>query len=412
MARQPRQLARQGAAADLPNRAAVDAYAGPAGEVISDGQRLRLQDGSTPGGLPVAMMGDVQITRVAMVDSNRVGQPKDGLVALTVTLTAPRTYTLPAANAVPAGTAIRVFDEVGAINGSNTLSVARSGTNTINGGTGSVVMSRAYNTVAFYSDGTSKWTYDPISLAPPVAPAGSLPQGHLFGLKVSRPSATSIAIAAGSCASDDSTPATLNLAAFTKNFVAWTAGTTGGLLDAAASSGWWHLFVIGKADGTTDVYGSKSLTPTLPSGYVSKRRIFSVFYDGSAIRDFVHTPSGWVLWASPTLDLSTTAGTTRALTALFVPPGFQTEAQIRVQISAPVSVVSSVSVGSPDVADVAPSFANVGYDFVNYNGGTNDQFTRVTVLTDNQSRIAYRADQANTGFKLSTLGYREMAGRF
>lgn len=51
--RVPRRLARVGAAADLPDAAAFDAYIGPAGEVVVDVDReiLSLQDGSTPGGI-------------------------------------------------------------------------------------------------------------------------------------------------------------------------------------------------------------------------------------------------------------------------------------------------------------------------------------------------------------------------
>jgi hypothetical protein len=44
---------RQGTA-DLPDRASVLAYKGPPGEPIWDGEALRLQDGQTPGGIPLA----------------------------------------------------------------------------------------------------------------------------------------------------------------------------------------------------------------------------------------------------------------------------------------------------------------------------------------------------------------------
>lgn len=50
--RVPRRLARVGAAADLPDAAAFDAYVGPAGEIVADVARgiIALQDGVTPGG--------------------------------------------------------------------------------------------------------------------------------------------------------------------------------------------------------------------------------------------------------------------------------------------------------------------------------------------------------------------------
>lgn len=59
MARVPRRFARVGAAADLPNAAAFDAYVGPSGEIVVDPARsiIALQDGVTAGGIqykPVA----------------------------------------------------------------------------------------------------------------------------------------------------------------------------------------------------------------------------------------------------------------------------------------------------------------------------------------------------------------------
>lgn len=51
----PRQLARRGAAADLPTQAAFDSYIGPSGELTWDGTRklLRVHDGAQPGGVGV-----------------------------------------------------------------------------------------------------------------------------------------------------------------------------------------------------------------------------------------------------------------------------------------------------------------------------------------------------------------------
>ena len=53
MPRQPRLLAGIGAS-DLPNAEACKTYKGPAREVIADGETLRVQDGVTSGGIPLA----------------------------------------------------------------------------------------------------------------------------------------------------------------------------------------------------------------------------------------------------------------------------------------------------------------------------------------------------------------------
>lgn len=79
-------------------------------------------------------------------------------VNLTTTLTAVRTLTLPAANAVNKGEPILISDAAGAINGSNTVTVARAGSDTING-ISSVSISAQYAVYLFISDGASKWTY-------------------------------------------------------------------------------------------------------------------------------------------------------------------------------------------------------------------------------------------------------------
>ena len=91
-------------------------------------------------------------------DANYTITATDRGVNLTTTLTAVRTLTLPAANAVNKGEPIIVSDGAGAINGSNTISVARAGSDTINGVT-SVSLSTQYAVAMFISDGSSKWTY-------------------------------------------------------------------------------------------------------------------------------------------------------------------------------------------------------------------------------------------------------------
>lgn len=96
--------------------------------------------------------------RTAIADANYTIVAADKYVAYT-SITAPRAATLPAASAVPAGYTIRIADESGGVSGTNTLSVARAGSDTINGAT-SLVMSSAYVDAAFTSDGSSKWTYD------------------------------------------------------------------------------------------------------------------------------------------------------------------------------------------------------------------------------------------------------------
>jgi hypothetical protein len=85
-------------------------------------------------------------------------------VASTVSFSAVRTWTLPAANAVTAGTSILVADFAGAINGANTLTVQRAGSDTINGAS-NISLAVQYAGHWFVSDGSSKWSSQPSGLA-------------------------------------------------------------------------------------------------------------------------------------------------------------------------------------------------------------------------------------------------------
>lgn len=86
----------------------------------------------------------------------------DRILAQTGTLSAARVVTLPAASAVPGGTVLQIIDESGTATTTNTLSWARAGSDTINGGTGNVVaVNSPYGSRSVISDGTSKWTIVP-----------------------------------------------------------------------------------------------------------------------------------------------------------------------------------------------------------------------------------------------------------
>lgn len=72
------------------------------------------------------------------------------------TLTASRTWTLPAANITGAPYLIRIVDLFGGINGANTLIVSRAGSDTINGST-TTTLATAYTGTDCLSDGNTKW---------------------------------------------------------------------------------------------------------------------------------------------------------------------------------------------------------------------------------------------------------------
>jgi hypothetical protein len=81
----------------------------------------------------------------------------DDVVALTATLTALRTWTLPRANSVPPGYTINVVDEAGGISTSFPLDIVRAGADTVNGA-GGVRLNATYGRLAIISDGASAWS--------------------------------------------------------------------------------------------------------------------------------------------------------------------------------------------------------------------------------------------------------------
>ena len=134
---------------------------------------------------------------------------------------------------------------------------------------------------------------------------------------------TKLDVAAGVCA-DSTNVRMLSVTASTID--CGTVGANGLDAGSLANNTWYHVFAIGKTDGTTALLASTSATPTLPSGYMLKRRIGSFKTDGSAhIIPFSQNGDEF-LWKTPPIDQSVSLGTTSALYTISVPPGVQTNA--------------------------------------------------------------------------------------
>jgi hypothetical protein len=90
-------------------------------------------------------------------------------------LTAVRTITLPAAAALNKGEQVVISDAGAAINGANTLVVAKDGSDTINQGSASIVLATPGAGVILETDGVSNWGFPQVpaaSLGSIVTPAG------------------------------------------------------------------------------------------------------------------------------------------------------------------------------------------------------------------------------------------------
>lgn len=236
--------------------------------------------------------------------------------------------------------------------------------------------------------------------------------GALYGLTLANNSTQKIDVAAGSCA--DSTGAKLITVAATKTVDFTTTGANALDTGAIASSTWYHIFAIMKADGTVGVLGSTSpSSPTLPSGYTYFRRIGSAMTDGSShFLSFTQVGDTFYL-ATQILDVNAgTFSATASLVTLTTPLGVKCEPLIRAASSAKIGIFTS-----PDETDVAPSAAGLtwgaapGWDL---NGSTSVNFASAftgRLLTNTSSQIRVRGTAASAELQIVTRGWVDTRGK-
>jgi hypothetical protein len=252
----------------------------------------------------------------------------------------------------------------------------------------------------------------------PALTAGVGLRGHIDGLTLSRASATTVTVAVGS-ARDGTDAATLYLSsAITKTLQSsgvWTAGTGNNGLDtgARANSTWYHVWVIGKTDGTTDwLYSTSASAPTMPTGYTLKRRVGSVKTDGSGnLINFVQLNDRF-LWDVPVQDVNTTnPGTSAVLATLSVPTGVKV-CPIALYQAAYLNTVYDVLITSPDQTDTAPT-SSLYNARANASASTYFTFVGIDVWTNTSGQIRYRVDTstANVIAYITTFGWIDPRGR-
>jgi len=78
-------------------------------------------------------------------------------------LTVARTDTLPPANSVNPNQELHILDFAGVASGTKTITLQRAGSDTINGVTSVVAINAQYGAGIFWSDGVSRWTFQPTS---------------------------------------------------------------------------------------------------------------------------------------------------------------------------------------------------------------------------------------------------------
>lgn len=230
------------------------------------------------------------------------------------------------------------------------------------------------------------------------------PRGYLSGLGLTYTGTFGLLISPGECRDDTDTVNITTTANLTQDFSITGAG---GLAGSPGFNTWYHVFVIMAADGTVSSYADPSLSPTLPTGFIYKRRIGSVRTGADAhIKQFIQRGDQFI-WNAPVEEFSANIGTTAGLATLsHVPPGFSVE-WFGAYFGQASSGQPGVLVSCPDVADTAPNNSSTYSFFVN-NAPTGGYLRQ---RTNSSQQLRYRAQASVTPLRLNTQGYYDRRGK-
>lgn len=224
-----------------------------------------------------------------------------------------------------------------------------------------------------------------------------------------------ITVAPGSAGSDDADVSAVLMrlaAARTKQAdVTFAEGNNaGGMIsgDTLPTSGTVHVWLIMKADGTVDVCFSTGLTPTLPTGFVYKRRIGSLRTDASAnIRGFIQV-GDWFFYKTPVMDISASQGSTPSNRALSVPVGLKLLA--RLAIYGTSTSQSQVVVVDPDITSKTAGVSPVELTTLS-NGTGAGQANILLVMTNASGQVSTSMNGTSATIQLMTTGWVDTRGR-
>jgi hypothetical protein len=161
------------------------------------------------------------------------------------------------------------------------------------------------------------------------------PDNYLTGLALANDGTTPntvIDIAAGVAADANNVELMRLKTAITKSIAStWAVGSGNGGLDTGtvAASTWYHVWLIRRPDtGVVDALISTSATaPTMPSNYTQRRRIGSIFVNGSSNISLFTQNGDEFLWLTSVQDaINVSIGATNTPVTLTVPTGVKVNA--------------------------------------------------------------------------------------
>lgn len=189
----------------------------------------------------------------------------------------------------------------------------------------------------------------------------------------------------------------------------WAAGSSAGVRysGAAIANGTYWYYLIGKADGTTDVFAYTGTDPTsvLPSGYIDYACLGAVLRESAAIVPFIQYEDQFDRVTS-VLDVSAANPGSSAVTrTLSVPTGRTVRARVRISplqnsaANSPLCLVSAL-----DVTDETPAEGNAQTGG-SYSGVSNAAEIEVRTNASGQVRSRMSFSDGNTTLKIRTTGW-------
>lgn len=244
---------------------------------------------------------------------------------------------------------------------------------------------------------------------------GAVIRSYLAGLTTSNNAGTpntKIDVTAGVCA--DSTNAQM-LVVSAGTIDCSTTGANALDTGALANSTTYHVFAIGKTDGTTALIASTSATTPspMPTGYTLKRRIGSVKTDGSAhIRAYVQDGSAfqWLVPNTTPYNSGANPGTGALTAAVDVPGGIRVRANLQIN-TANVSTGGVAYTLVSDLSTTDTAAAATLSDLTAALNGVAASIKDVWTNTSAQVRARLSFSDANVTLRIMSLGWTDSRGK-
>ena len=252
-----------------------------------------------------------------------------------------------------------------------------------------------------------------------------LPRGYIDGLTISNNSGDAtndIDVAIGECRGERGILDLVLTTAITgKQLDAnWAAGSSAGMRysGAAITNTTYYIFLIGKIDGTVDIFayaGGTDPTSVLPAGYVDYRRIGAILRESAAVVPFVQRGDYFLRKTLTTIIDATNPGTSAVNRTLDVPTGIKVRAEIMVNVTN-TSIggqVYSLFTDLDATADTPSATKSHTGIVLSAAGGTNNAVATLIVTTDTSGRIRSQLSYSDAAvvLKIAARGWYDSRGK-